>query len=129
MATEVPILHPGGIAVLYYEAEHFSLEELYLHGPKVVRLQLVMGQQRWHFVVCHITPGDALTIEDIITAIRRNTRGDKLLVAGNFNADLANPKGTAHVEEIAAALAAAGLEDISAHFLLRHKSWLRDRCT
>ena len=39
------------------------------------------------------------------------------MVAGYFNADLAQPKGVERDEEIASDLTAAGLEDMSSHFL------------
>ena len=45
---------------------------------------------------CYITPNDALTIEDSVAAIRRQPQGAKMLVAGNFNDDLADPEGTMH---------------------------------
>ena len=61
---------------------------------------------------CCIAPNFSSTIEDAIATIIRWTRGSKLLVAGNFNAGLDDPEGTTCVEDIAAARAAAGLEDV-----------------
>ena len=75
---------------------------------------------------CYISPYNASTIEDIIASIRRRPQGAELLVAGNFNADLASPEGIACAEEIDTALAAAGLEDMSANLYLMHKPWTRD---
>ena len=60
-----------------------------------------------------------MTIEDIVAAISGRLQGGELLVYGNFNVDLNNPEGTAHAEEISVELAAAGLEDMSTHFLPR----------
>ena len=60
----------GGVYIFYREAEHFAVEELCLHGLNVIRFQLVTGRWRWHVVGCYIPPRDALTIEDIIAAIR-----------------------------------------------------------
>ena len=51
-----------------------------------------------------------------------------MLVAGEFNADLAKPEGSTRAEKITAALASTGLED-SAYFLLSRNPWLRDGCT
>ena len=48
------------------------------------------------------------------------------MMAIYFNADLADPEGTTCAEDIAAALAATDLEDMSAHFLPSHKPWSRD---
>ena len=42
-ATEAPSLQCGGVAVLYREADHLSLEALCLRGPNVVSFQLVTG--------------------------------------------------------------------------------------
>ena len=36
VASELPSHHSGGVAVFYCEVEHFTLEALRLHGPKVV---------------------------------------------------------------------------------------------
>ena len=48
------------------------------------------------------------------------------LLVGNFNTDLAALEGWVRYKEIMAAMAAAGLEDFSGHFLPRHKPWLKD---
>ena len=105
------------------------MEALCLLGPNVASFQLVMGRQRWHVMGCYIAPDNASAIEGMVAAISRRPRGAKLLVAGNFNTDLVKPEGTTRVEEIAAELAAADLEDMSAHFLPRYKPWSRDRHT
>ena len=90
--------------------ENFILEALYLHGPNVVRLQLDTGRKRWNIRGCYITPDDSLTIEDIITAIRRRSHGSELLVSDDLNTDLVEPEGTTRAEEITADLTVAGLE-------------------
>ena len=92
--TAAPISHCGGVAVFYCEAEHFVIEELRLHGPKVIRFQLVTGRRRWHIMGFYIAPSDASTIEDVVAAIRDQPCGDDLLVAGGLNANLEDPEGT-----------------------------------
>ena len=47
-------------------------------------------------------------------------------MSGNFNEDLADPEGSTSMEDIAAMLAAAVLEDMSDHFLPICKPWSRD---
>ena len=47
-------------------------------------------------------------------------------MAGDTNSNLAAPKGDRRGEDIAADLATEGLEDMSAHFLLRRRPWFRD---
>ena len=48
-----------------------------------------------------------------------------MLVAGDFNVKLSEPKGDQRGEDIVAALTTERLEDMSAHFLLRRRSWCR----
>ena len=47
-------------------------------------------------------------------------------MAGEFNANLAEPEGDRRGEDIAAAMATEGLEDMSEHFLPRRCPWFRD---
>ena len=47
-------------------------------------------------------------------------------MVGDFNTNLAAPEGREQNKGVAAALAEEGLEDISRHFLPRHKLWLKD---
>ena len=49
--------------------------------------------------------------------LKERPQGAKLLLEGNFNADLAQPEGAEQDKEIVVALTAAGLEDMSEHFL------------
>ena len=74
----------------------------------------------------YIAPDITSTIEGIVTVISKRPRRAELLVSGNFNIDLAEPEGTSRDEDIAEALAAAGLEYMSAPFLPMRKSWSRD---
>ena len=73
---------------------------------------------------CYISPNDASTIEDVVTATFRRPQRENLLVAVDFNVDMVDPEGSTRTEEIAAALETDGLEDIGANFLPRRKSWL-----
>ena len=66
-----------------------------------------------------------MTIEETDVAIIRRPQGAKMLVAGDFNAELAKTEGSVHTEEIVAALETYGLEDMRVNFLPRCKSWLR----
>ena len=51
------------------------------------------------------------------------------MVAGDFNVSLSEPEGDRRGEDIAAAMATEGLEDMSEHFLPRQRSWFRDERT
>ena len=41
----------------------------------------------------YIAPEDTETMEKVVEAIRKNPRGVELMVAGDFNADIAAPEG------------------------------------
>ena len=47
-------------------------------------------------------------------------------MAGDFNAKLSEPESDRGGEDIVAALAMEGFEDLSAHSLPRRRSWCRD---
>ena len=52
--------------------------------------------------------------------------GAGLLVAGDFNANLAEPEEDRRGEDIAAAMVMGGLKDMLEHFLPRRLSWCQD---
>ena len=97
-----------------------SLDPIYL-GSSLRR-----GAWRWSIVGVYIAPEDTATMERVVEAIRRKPRGAELLVAGDFNVDIAAPEGDRRAEDIATELATAGLEDMAQHFLPREKRWCRD---
>ena len=66
---------------------------------------------------CYLAPDDTWTIDSVVFALKECPRGAKLLVAGDFNVNLAKPEGDRRGEDIAAAMATEGLEDMSEHFL------------
>ena len=49
-----------------------------------------------------------------------------MIVVGDFNTKLLGLEGYRREEEIVSTLAMKGLEDMSAHFLQRRRSWRRD---
>ena len=57
-------------------------------------------------------------IESVVAALKELPRGAELLVAGEFNVNLAEPEGDQRGEDIASAIATEGLGDMLAHFLL-----------
>ena len=69
------------------------------------------------------------TMERVLTAIGKKPRGAELMVAGDFNADIAALEGNRRAENIATDIATAGLEDMAQHFLPRGRRWCRDRQT
>ena len=129
MVTAVLSAHRGSVEIFYRKAEYFAIEELCLHGPNVISFQLVTGKWRCHVVESYIDPSNALTIDEVDAAIRDQTYGAEILVAGNINANQTDPEGTPRAEAIADNLAAARLMDMGLHFTPRRKLWLKDRCT
>ena len=95
-AITPPSLHCRGVSVFYCKAEHFTLEALCLHVPNVARFHLAPGGKWWHVVGCYITLEGVLTTETVIAAISQRLCGAELLVASDFNANLAAPEGNTH---------------------------------
>ena len=71
---------------------------------------------------CYLPPYNTSTIEIVVAALKEWPRGAKLVVAVYFNAMLSETEGDQRGEEIVAALATEGLEDMSAHFLPLRRS-------
>ena len=84
------------------------------------------GAQRWYIAGCYLDPNDTSKIESVVAALKESFRGTELLVAGEFNTNLADPEGYRRGEDIAAALATEGLEYMSEHFLPRQSPWCQD---
>ena len=49
------------------------------------------------------------------------------MVAGDLNTDLEDSENNRRGTEIAAAMTASGVEDMTAHFLPRRRRWVRER--
>ena len=127
IATDAPSRHCGGVALFYRSKPHFVVEAVEKFGPNVLGFQLAMGARRWYIIGVYIAPEDTETMERVVAAIRKKPRGAKLMVAGDFNADIAAPEGDRRAENIATDIAPAGLEDMARHFLPRGKRWCKDR--
>ena len=98
-------------------------------GHNIIGFQLATGARQWYIVGVYLAPDNTTTMERVSKAIRSKTRGAELLVAGDFNVDLAAPEGDQRAEYIATALATEVLEDLARHFLSRETRWCRDRRT
>ena len=129
IAMNVLSRHHGGVALFYRSEPHFVVEAVEKFGPNVLGFQLATGVRRWYIVGVYIAPEDTMTMEQGVEAIRRKPRGAALLVAGNFNVDIAAPEGDRRAEDIATSLATEGLEDMARHFLPRESRWCRDQRT
>ena len=126
VTTDAPIQHHGGVAVFYWPALHFAVKAVQQFGPNVVGFQMATGEQRWYILGCYLAPKDTSTVESVVDALKERPRGAELLVAGDFNVKLSETEGDRRGDDIAAALATEGLEDMLVHFLPRRNSWCRD---
>ena len=126
VATDAPSRHRGGVAIFYRSAPNFVVEAVQKFGPNVIGFQLSMGARRWYIVGCYLAPNYTLTMERVVEALQSRPRGAELLVAGDFNVDLATPEGDRRAEDIATTLATEGLEDMAKHFLPQESRWCRD---
>ena len=129
IATDAPSRHRGGVAIFYRLAPHFVVEAVEKFVPNVIGFQLATGARRWYILGVYFSPEDTTTMERVSEAIRSKPRGAELLVAGDFNIDLAAPEGDRRAEDIATALATEGLEDLARHLLPRETRWCRYRRT
>ena len=121
LAEYAPSRHIRRVDIFYWDVNHFQVEAFQPHRINVTSSQMAYGGRRLFIVRCYIAPDDALTIKHVVEAIRQNPLRAVLLVAGNFNADLAALEGNRCIEEIAVDIVTAGLEDMYTHFLLHCK--------
>ena len=98
-------------------------------GPNVLGFQLATGERRWYIVGAYIAPEDEETMERVVAAIGKKPRGAELMVAGDFNADIATPEGNRRAENIVTDIVTAGLEDMAQHFMPRSRRWNRKKRT
>ena len=68
-----------------------------------------------------------MTIERVVTALGDRPKGTALVVTGDLNTDLEDSENDRRGTEIAAAMTAAVVEDMTAHFLPRKRIWGRER--
>ena len=123
VATDTPSQHLGGVALFYRPSPLFAVESVREYGPNVMSFEVVAGARRWYIIGCYLAPDDTSTIERVVAAIRDRPKGTALVVAGDLNTDLEDSENDRRGTEIAAAMTAAGVEDMMAHFLPRRRRW------
>ena len=123
VATDAPGRHRGGVAVFHRPAPRFAVEANQKSSPNIIGFQLVTGAQQWYIVGCYLAPDDTSTVERVVEALKELPKVAELLVAGDVNANLAEPEGDRREEDIAATMATEGLEEMSEHFLQRCRPW------
>ena len=92
-ATDMPSRQCSGMAVFHQLAPRFGVESVHKFGPNVVIFQLATGERRLYILVCHLSPNDTSTIESVVAALKERPIGAKLLVVGDFHANLAESEG------------------------------------
>ena len=98
-------------------------------GPNVAGFHMATGALRWYIIGCYLAPNDTSTIVSVVATLKEQPQGTTLLVAGDLNTTLADPENDQRGTDIVAALTEEGLEDMSAHFLPRRRTWGRERRT
>ena len=129
LATDVPSQNRGRVAVFYWPAPHFVVEAVRQFELNIAGFHLATGEHWWYIVGFYLAPNDTSTIESVVAALVGRPRGTELLVAGGFNVKLSKPESDRRGEDIAAALAMEGLEDMLVQFLPHRRSWCQDRRT
>ena len=123
VAIDATSRHRGGVSVFYWPAPHFAVEAVRRFGTNVVGFQMATGERRRYIVGCYLSPDDTSTIESVVAALKERPQGAELLATGYFNVKLSEPEGVWRGEDIAAALATEGLENMSANFQPCRRSW------
>ena len=122
VTTDAPIRHRGGVALFYRPSPIFEVEAVKQYRPNVMSFKLATGARRWYIIGCYLAPDNTSTIERVVAALKDRPKGTALVVSGDLNTALEDP-------EIAAAMTAAGVEYITAHFLPQRRRWGQERRT
>ena len=117
------------MALFYRPSPLFEVKAVRDYGPNVLSFEVATGARRWYIIECYLSPDDAETIERVVTALGDRPKGTALIVAGDLNTDLGDAESDRRGSDIAAAMAEAGVEDTTAHFLPRKRKWGRERRT
>ena len=129
VATDAPSRHRSGVALFYRPSSLFAMEAVRQYGPNVTSFELATGARRWYIIRCYLSPNDTSTIEIVVAALKDRPKGTALVVAGDLNTALEYPENDRRGTEIAASMTAAGVEDMTAHFLPRRRRWGQERRT
>ena len=121
-----PRRHHRGLALFYQDPPAFVVEVICQFGVNVITCQLATGERRWYIVGCHLAPGYKTMIRDVEAAMAERPRGTEFIVTGDFNVEFKKTGGRGRDEDIAAAVATAGLEDLEGNLLLQRRAWCKN---
>ena len=119
----------SGSTPIYRTPPLFAVEAIQEYGPNVMSFEVATEARRWYIIGCYLAPDDTSTIERVVATIRDRPKGTALVVAGDLNTDLEDSDNDWRGTEIAVAMTAAGVEDMTAQFLPRRRRWGRERRT
>ena len=98
------------------DSHHFSaVEFIREYGQNVMSFELSTGARWWYIIGCYLAPDETSTIDRVVAALRDRPKGTALVVAGDLNMDLEDSENDRRGTEIAAAMTATGVEDMTAH--------------
>ena len=129
VAIDAPSRHRGGVTLFYRPSPLFVVENVREIGPNVMSFEVATGARRWYIIGCYLAPNETSTIGRVVTALGDRPKGTALVVAVDLNTDMEDSESDRRGTEVAAAMTAAGVEDMTAHFLLRKRRWGRERRT
>ena len=90
--TEAENQHQGGIAIVWKGAEGWGVEGLLNFGPNVVSFIIKSGRKRWYGVRAYVPPNNLPKTNWISQALEYGPKGMRMLLVGDLNACLANPR-------------------------------------
>ena len=102
------------------------MEAIRENGPNVMSFEVATEAWRWHIIGCYLAPDDT---ERVVTALGDRPEGTTLIVAGDLNTDLEDSEIDRRGTEIAAAMTAVGVGNMTVHFLPSKRRWGRERRT
>ena len=89
---DAPIRHHRGVALFYQESPYFVVEYHQQHGMNAVSFQQSTGYQSWYIVGCYLVPDNASYIEVISGSMEQRPCVVTLILFGDRNADITDPK-------------------------------------
>ena len=115
---------PGRHCIVYHESEYWQVKLVVKHGPNVISIELVSGQQCTPIIGGYIPPNDMTTLPHINAALSHFSEhcdAKCLVLLGELNVDLSSQDRDKRGTEIANVLSAHGFEDFLLHFKPSHQ--------
>ena len=85
-------------------------------GPNVVSFLIKFGSRIWYVVGSYVPPNDVPAVHCVDQALRAATKGLEMILMGDLNARLGDPREKRE-EDLKMALLYRGLVNMSEHFI------------